>query len=138
MAVKPKKNVSTPSDPGGLALAKARAEQKIADQMRQGIKAQQQRNKAAESAKQSKILQENIRQQKVKDNKAAAAKKAESAKVNKAADDFFKKENAKKAAASKQTAAKKAGVKAKLKAQGAKMMGSPTSGYGRSTKPRGK
>ena len=133
MAGKPKKSIS---DGQAEALRKARAEQKAADQMRQGIKAQQQRNKAAVADKQSKILKETQRQQKVKDNKVEAAKRAESAKFNKAADDFFKKENAKKAA-SEQAAAKKTGVKAKLKAQGAKIMRAPTSGYGRSTKPRG-
>lgn len=46
--------------------------------------------------------------------------------------------SAKTSAASKQSAASKAGAKNKMKAQGAKSMGSPTSGYGKSTKPKGK
>lgn len=48
-----------------------------------------------------------------------------------------------KEAASKPTAKKavspaKAGAASKVKAQGAKAMGAPTSGYGKSTKPKGK
>jgi hypothetical protein len=134
MAAKPKKSNAVTSEQAAEALRKTRADQKAADQMRQGIKAQRERNKAKVSAKQSAILKENIRQQKVKDNKAAAAKKAESAKFNKAADDFFKKEKAKQAP----KAAAKRGIRGKLKAQGAKSMSAPTDRYGRSTRPRGK
>jgi hypothetical protein len=133
MAAKPKKSNSVTPEQASKALAKARAEQKMADQMRQGIKAQQQRNKADVSRKQGDILRETKRQQKVKDNKAASAKRAEAAKVDKAAGDFIKKEKAKQAA-SKQAAAKQTGVKGKLKAQGSKIMSSATSGYGRKGK----
>ena len=38
----------------------------------------------------------------------------------------------------KPSVASKANAKNKMKAQGAKIMGSPTSGYGKSTKPKGK
>lgn len=45
-------------------------------------------------------------------------------------------EAAKKASVTKASAAPKAGAKNKMKAQGAKAMGAPTSGYGKTTKKK--
>jgi hypothetical protein len=95
LAVKPKKSNAVTPEQASKALAKARAEQKMADQMRQGIKAQAARNKAQVEAKMSMGAKESLRQAKVAGNKIKAAKNAEAAKVSKAAADFIKKEKAK-------------------------------------------
>ena len=121
MAVK-KSNAVTPEQ-AAKALAKARADQKMADQMRQGVKAGRQRNQAQAKSKVERGSRESLRQSKVAANKNQAAKKMEQAKVSKAASDFIKKEKANKLQ----------GVKNKLKTQG-KVATQSGRGYSRTGK----